>query len=88
MIWRTPLPQAVELYNLGLDPSEKNNVAEANPAEVVKLQKRANELAATQANPLFIATEFKAIQARLALPPALPKDDLNEDLDFDNMSKE
>ena len=49
LIWRSPLPAAVELYDIAQDPSEKNNVAAANPDKVAALQKRANELAATMA---------------------------------------
>ena len=60
LIWRTPLPQAVELYNIAQDPSEKNNVAAENPEKVAALQKRANELAGTMAKPLLLETEFKA----------------------------
>ena len=37
LIWRTPLPAAVELYNLAQDPSEKNNVAAGNPDKVATL---------------------------------------------------
>jgi arylsulfatase A-like enzyme len=79
LIWRTPLPQAVELYNIAQDPSEKNNVAAVNPEKVAALQKRANELAATMAKPLLLETEFKAMRARLALPPPLP----DHDFEFD-----
>ena len=46
LVWRTTLPQAVELYDLRKDPSEKQNLAAANPDKVADLQKRANELAA------------------------------------------
>jgi len=76
LIWRTPLPSAVELYNIAQDPSEKNNVAAQNPEKVAELEKRANELAATMAKPLFIQTEFDAVRKRLALPPALPGEDV------------
>ena len=76
LIWRTPLPQAVELYNIAQDPSEKNNVADANPDKVAALQKRANELAATMVKPLLLETEFKAMKQRLKLPPALPNDEV------------
>lgn len=76
LIWRTPLPQAVELYNIARDPSEKENVAEANPDQVATLQKRANELAAAQAKPLMLTTEFAAMKKRLSLPPALPDEDM------------
>ena len=32
-------PDAVELYNLGNDPAEEKNVAEANPKKVEELSK-------------------------------------------------
>jgi arylsulfatase A-like enzyme len=76
LIWRTPLPQRVELYNIAEDPSEKNNLAAANPNKVAALQKRANELAAVQAEPLMLATELAAIKQRLSLPPAFPDEDV------------
>ena len=31
LIWRTLLPSSADLYNLAQDPSEKNNLAAANP---------------------------------------------------------
>ncbi len=76
LIWRTPLPASVELYNIAQDPSEKNDVAAANPDKVAVLQKRANELAATMARPLLLQTEFQALRGRLSLPPALPGEEL------------
>jgi arylsulfatase A-like enzyme len=76
LIWRTPLPQAVELYNMAQDPSETTNLADANPDKVATLQKRANELAAAQAKPLMLMTEFAAMKKRLSLPPALPDEDM------------
>ena len=81
LIWRTPLPAAVELYNIALDPSEKNNLAAENPDEVAALQKRANELAATMEKPLLLTTEFNAMRQRLSLPPALPKEEMQFDGD-------
>ena len=72
LVWRTPLPSAAELYNIAQDPSEKNNLAASNPEEVAALQKRANELAAAAAKPLFLVTEFQAILQRIAAPAALP----------------
>jgi arylsulfatase A-like enzyme len=72
LIWRAMLPSAVELYNIKTDPSEKTNVASANREKVDMLQKRANELAATAAKPLFLTTEFDAMRKRLGVPPALP----------------
>jgi arylsulfatase A-like enzyme len=72
LIWRTPLPAAIELYNIAQDPSETNNVAASNPEKVSMLQKRANELAATMAKPLLLQAEFGAMRERLHMPPALP----------------
>ena len=81
LIWRTPLPAAIELYNIPQDPSEKTNLAAENPDKVAALQQRANELAATMAKPLLLETEFKAMRVRLAMPPALPDHDFQFDTD-------
>jgi len=78
LIWRTPLPSAIELYDIRQDPSEKTNVAAGNPEKVAALQKRANELAATMAKPMLLQTEFAALRERLHVPPALP----NEPFEF------
>jgi arylsulfatase A-like enzyme len=75
LIWRAPLPSVLELYNIAQDPSEKANVAAANPDKVATLQKRANELASVMAKSLVLQTEFQAVQKRLHLPPALPGDE-------------
>jgi len=72
LVWRTTLPSSVELYNIPQDPSEKNNVADQHPDMVAALQKRANELAAVAAKPLYLETEFKAMLQRAKLPPAFP----------------
>lgn len=79
LVWRSPIPSAVELYNIAQDPSEKTNLAEQYPDRVAELQKRANALAATMAKPLFLETEFEALRKRLSLPPALPGDELQFD---------
>jgi arylsulfatase A-like enzyme len=72
LIWRTPLPEAVELYNIALDPYEKSDVAAGNPEKVAALKKRVNELAATMEKSLLLQTEFAALRERLHMPPALP----------------
>src|SRR5262249_29329622 len=54
LIWRTPLPSALELYNIAQDPGEKTNLAEKNPELVAKLQKRIEELARESAKSLFL----------------------------------
>ncbi len=78
LFMRAPLPTVYELYNIADDPSEKNNLAGQNPEKVSELLKRINELAATMSKSMLLDTEFKAILKRLALPPALP----GEDMDF------
>lgn len=73
-----PLPEVVELYDLARDPFEKNNLAAEHPDRVAALRKRANELATTMAKSPLLLTEFEALRSRLALPPALP----DQELDF------
>jgi arylsulfatase A-like enzyme len=76
LVWRTLLPASVELYNIPRDPSETSNVAEQHPDIVATLQKRASELAAAAVKPLYLETEFKAMQERAKLPPAFPGEEL------------
>ena len=76
LIWRTPLPPSSELYNIAADPTEKNNLAAENPDKVAALAKRATELSAQMENSLLITTEFQQILKRLALPPALPGEEV------------
>jgi arylsulfatase A-like enzyme len=79
LIWRTPLPSAVELYNIAQDPSEKTNLADKYPDKVADLQKRANELSTASTKPLLLQAVFKGVQDSLHTPPALP----GEDYQFD-----
>jgi arylsulfatase A-like enzyme len=79
LVWRTTLPASVELYNIRQDPPEKNNVAAEHPEIVAALQKRAQELAAAGAKPLFIEEGFGQIVRWSQLPPAFP----GEELEFD-----
>ena len=75
LIWRAPLPSVTELYNIAQDPSEKDNVAAANPDKVAALQKRVNELAATMAKSPLLETEMQAMMKRIAAPAALPDEE-------------
>ncbi|MCE0523874.1 MAG: sulfatase-like hydrolase/transferase [Methylacidiphilales bacterium] len=79
LIWRTPLPQAVELYNIAQDPSEKTNLADKYPDKVAELEKRANELAAAGVQPLLLEAVFKSFKQSLHMPPALPGEDFQLD---------
>jgi len=76
LIWRIPLPSAVELYNIPQDPSEKNNLAAQNPEKVTELQKRANDLAAAGVKSQLLEIEIKSVLQRLAMPLALPGEEL------------
>lgn len=78
LIWRTPLPEGVELFDLAQDPYEKHNLAAGNPDHVAALKKRVNELAASMAKSFLLQVEFKALLERLHVPPALP----GEEFDF------
>jgi arylsulfatase A-like enzyme len=75
LIWRTLLPSSVDLYNLADDPSEKNNLAKANPDRVAAMQHRLNLLAKDAAKPLFLVDQFKVVQHNLAGEPVLPTDE-------------
>ncbi|AMV31024.1 Arylsulfatase [Pirellula sp. SH-Sr6A] len=73
LIWRTPLPESMELYNIKYDPAEAKDLAGQNPDIVATLKQRASELSKTMAKPLMLQTEFQAVLERLAMPPAFPK---------------
>ena len=75
LIWRTPLPSALELYNIAQDPGENTNLAEKNPEMVAKLQKRIDELARESAKSLFLVDAFTAVKASAHGAPALPSDE-------------
>ena len=74
LIWRTLLPQAVDLYNLAEDPSETTNLAAAHPDKVAAMQARINKLAAEAQKPILLQIEVRNILERMHLSPALPDD--------------
>jgi arylsulfatase A-like enzyme len=74
LIWRTLLPQSVELFNITKDPSETTNVAAEQPEKVAELQNRINELASEAQKPILLQIEMKNILERMHLSPALPDD--------------
>lgn len=73
LVWRTPLPEKLELYNIKDDPSETKDLAAQHPDLVASLKQRASELAGRMEKPLLLQTEFQAVLERLAMPPAFPK---------------
>jgi arylsulfatase A-like enzyme len=75
LIWRTPLPSALELYNLAHDPSEHTNLADKNPQKVAELQQRIEALARESAKPLFLVEAFGAVKGAVHGPPALPTEE-------------
>ena len=75
LVWRTTLPSQVELFDLATDPGETTNVAAAHPAEVAKLQQRAEALAREAAPPLFIVEAVGAAKSTLLSTVAIPQDD-------------
>lgn len=74
LVWRTPLPSALELYNIAQDPYEKSNLADKNPQKVAELQKRIEELAKESAKSLFLVDAFQAVKGAAHGAPALPTD--------------
>ena len=72
LVWKTMLPQSVELYNIAEDPSETKNLAAEHPDKVADLERRANQLAAEAASPILLDIEIKKMLDGLHLPPSLP----------------
>ena len=75
LVWRTPLPSAIELYNIAQDPYEKSDLAEKNPDIVARLQKRIEQLAKESAKSLFLLDALSAVKSGAHGPPALPNED-------------
>ena len=75
LIWRTPLPSKLELFNIAQDPYEKANLADKNPQIVASLQKRIEELARESAKPLFLVDAFSAAWGAAHGAPSLPSED-------------
>jgi len=75
LVWRTPLPSALELFNIAQDPSEKTNLAAKQPQKVIELQNRIEELARESARSLFLLDAFGAVKGATHGAPALPNED-------------
>lgn len=70
LVWQASLPQKIELFNLARDPSEKNDLAKANPDIVARLQRRITELSRQMAPPLLMA---EAVKLTYYTPPKIPQ---------------
>lgn len=54
LIWRSLIPTSVDLYDLGNDPYEQNNLADAHPDIVTAMQDRINQLGKEASKPLAL----------------------------------
>ena len=75
LIWRTPLPSQIELFNIAQDPYEKTNLADQNPQMVAQLQKRIEELARESAKSLFLMDAYASAWGAAHGAPSLPNED-------------
>jgi len=75
LVWRTLLPSSVALFNIALDPSEKNDLAAQNPDKVASLQQRIEALAKDAAKPLFLVDQSKVVTKNMHGQPILPTDE-------------
>ena len=69
LVWTSPLPPKLELFNLKDDPSEKTNLADRHPDKVRHLQDKVIALAEQMVPPHFAEN---ALAAALAQPPNFP----------------
>ena len=74
LVWSSLLPPKVELFDLGKDPGEANNLAAANPQRVQDLQARVLELAGQMAPPLFL---MELVSLGLSVAPVFPDGDMS-----------
>ena len=81
LIWRTLLPSNVDLYNLAQDPSEKNNLAAANPDKVAAFQQRLDALAKESVKPLFLVDQFKVVMKNMNGELVMPTDEEFDEAD-------
>lgn len=75
LVWRTPLPSVVELYDIAQDPGEKTNLADKYPQKVAELQQRVEVLARESAKSLFLVEAFDAVSRGSKGAPVLPTDE-------------
>lgn len=71
LLWAPVLPGVIELHDLARDPSESNNIADANPDAVARMKARIEELAKQAVPPLLLGA---MISTTYGAPPLWPKD--------------
>jgi arylsulfatase A-like enzyme len=69
LVWISPLPPQVQLFDIEADPFEKTDVADRHPEIVARLQAQVIDLARVMQPPFFAQT---ALEATLAMPPNMP----------------
>jgi len=76
LVWRTPLPSALELFNIAQDPTESTDVAATEPDKVIALKNRAEQLARESEKALFLVETQAAVMGMVKdTPPLLPNDE-------------
>jgi arylsulfatase I/J len=70
LIWVGMLPSSFELFDLGEDPYEKANLAEANPEQVKALQSRIAALAREMVEPLILVDVLGLVLSTAPSTPA------------------
>jgi arylsulfatase A-like enzyme len=73
LVWQTTLPSKTELFDIATDPSEKDNLAAANPDIVARLRNRIDQLAGEMAQSQFFAATMEAYLGRHGGEPAFPQ---------------
>jgi arylsulfatase A-like enzyme len=74
LVWKATLPSKTELFDLASDPSEKTNVAEANPQVVAELKKEIEEQSRASVPPLLMKEVYGSTKHVLFGAVVFPED--------------
>jgi arylsulfatase A-like enzyme len=75
LIWQATLPSKVELFDVVQDPSEKRNLADANPSKVAELQEAIQQMAREAVPPLIMKEIIGSTRHVLFGSVVFPEDD-------------
>ncbi len=75
LVWQATLPSKVELFDLMQDPSEKTNLADANPQKVAELQQAIQQMAREAVPPLIMKEILGTTKHVLFGSVVLPEDE-------------